>query len=209
MIETRIKDSLVRLDADLRDLAVSWALVGGLAVSVRAEPRMTRDIDIAVVVRNDSEAEELVRRLMNRGYVIHALVEHEEAARLATVRLLRRGDEEGIVIDLLLASSGIEAEVVAAADLVDVLPDVAVPLATTGHLLALKVLALRPDRVHERPQDFIDIRELLRVAGEADLTIAGRALELISERGYHRGKDLKAELEEQRKHFAPSASKSG
>jgi len=202
MIDTRISDSLIRLDEDLRDLGASWALVGGLAVSARAEPRMTRDIDVAVVVADDSEAEGLVASLTARGYSIHALVEHEEAGRLATVRLLRRGDEEGIVIDLLLASSGIESEVVAAAELVELVPDLAVPLATTGHLLALKILALRPDQIHERPQDFIDIRELLRVADEQELDRAGRALDLITERGFHRGKDLKAELETQRKHFS-------
>lgn len=206
MIDSRIKDSLVRLDEDLRELGLPWALVGGLAVSARAEPRTTRDIDVALVVGSDAEAEELVRRLADRGYVIHALVEHEQAERLATVRLLRRGDEEGIVVDLLLASSGIEAEIVAAADLVKILPDFPVPLATIGHLLALKVLALRVDRVHERPQDFADIRELLRVADEEEIARASRALDLISERGYHRGKDLKAELAEQRRLFGSSGA---
>jgi hypothetical protein len=149
--------------------------------------------------------EDLVRRLTHRGYVIHALVEHEEAERLAAVRLLRRGDEEGIVVDLLLASSGIEGEVVAAAEVVEILPGFSVPLATTGHLLALKVLALRVDRVHERPQDFADIRELLRVADEQEDARASRALDLITERGYQRGKDLAAELEEQRRQFASSS----
>ena len=31
-------------------LLADWALVGGLAVSTRVEPRLTRDIDIAVAV---------------------------------------------------------------------------------------------------------------------------------------------------------------
>ena len=39
-----------------------------------------------------------------------------------------------------------------------------------------------------------DLIELLRVATEADLTRARRALELIAERGFARGKDLLAEL---------------
>jgi hypothetical protein len=57
MIDTRIKDRLIRLDTDLRELGARWALVGGLAVSARAEPRTTRDIDVAIVVGSDSEAE--------------------------------------------------------------------------------------------------------------------------------------------------------
>jgi len=41
----------------------AWALVGGLAVSVRTEPRFTRDLDLAVAVADDRAAEDLVHRL--------------------------------------------------------------------------------------------------------------------------------------------------
>jgi hypothetical protein len=37
-----------------------FALVGGLAVSVRAEVRFTRDVDLVVLVADDSEAEWLI-----------------------------------------------------------------------------------------------------------------------------------------------------
>lgn len=36
-----------------------WALVGGLAISARIEPRFTRDLDIAIAVENDARAEEV------------------------------------------------------------------------------------------------------------------------------------------------------
>ncbi len=36
---------------------VGFALVGGLAVSARSEPRFTRDIDLAVAVDGDQQAE--------------------------------------------------------------------------------------------------------------------------------------------------------
>ena len=39
-----------------------WALVGGFAVSARAEPRTTRDIDVAVAVTDDSDAEQELGR---------------------------------------------------------------------------------------------------------------------------------------------------
>jgi Nucleotidyl transferase AbiEii toxin, Type IV TA system len=45
-----------------------WALVGGLAVSVRAEPRFTRDIDLAVAVVDDAAAEALVSALLASGF---------------------------------------------------------------------------------------------------------------------------------------------
>jgi hypothetical protein len=42
---------------------VRCALVGGLAVSARTEPRFTRDADLAVAVASDAEAESLIRAL--------------------------------------------------------------------------------------------------------------------------------------------------
>jgi len=39
-------------------------LVGGLAVSVRCDPRFTLDADVAVAVVNDAEAEACVRLLV-------------------------------------------------------------------------------------------------------------------------------------------------
>jgi hypothetical protein len=111
--------------------------------------------------------------------------------------MLWRGDEAGVFLDIMFASSGIEREVVAEADLYEVLPGLFAPVAKAGHLLALKVLALRPDRPQDRPQDLIDIRELLAVADDNELRRARQALELISRRGFDRGKDLEAELEEQ------------
>jgi len=40
------------------------ALVGGLAVSARAEPRLTRDVEVAVAVAGDAEAEPLMQALV-------------------------------------------------------------------------------------------------------------------------------------------------
>ena len=96
------------------------------------------------------------------------------------------------VIDLLFASSGIEPEVVAGAEAIELLPKLRMHVATTGHLIALKVLA-RDDR--RRPQDLGDLRALLRVATPADVERARTALTLIAKRGYHRGRELQSEIE--------------
>lgn len=54
-------NSLLRQIAKiLNDQREAWALVGGLAVSVRTEPRFTRDLDLAVAVSNDREAESIL-----------------------------------------------------------------------------------------------------------------------------------------------------
>ena len=108
---------LRRIVVDLTDLGRRFALVGGLAVSVRTAPRLTPDSDLAVLVTDDGDAEALVRDLAARGWRALAAMEQSAARRLATVRLSpASAGSGGTVVDLLVASSGIEPEVVTAAD---------------------------------------------------------------------------------------------
>jgi len=64
-----------------------------------------------------------------------------------------------LVTDLLFAMSGIEAEVVREAERIEVLPGVIIPVASSSHLIALKVLS-RDDT--DPPQDRMDLIALLR-----------------------------------------------
>jgi predicted nucleotidyltransferase len=189
-----IEAALRAIAAELERRSVRWALVGGLAVTARAEPRTTRDVDVAVSVPDDAAGESLVFQLSSSGWEVTASVEQNAAARLATVRLRPPHERRarGVVVDLLFASSGVEPEVAESAERLEVLPGLVVPVATLGHLIALKVLA-RDDR--RRPRDAEDLRALLAEAGPTDLVCARAALALVAERGYHRGKDLSAELE--------------
>lgn len=185
-------ESAARTTTDrLDELGVDHALVGGFAVSIRCEPRFTRDIDFVVAVTGDGGAEAVVRALVHDGYEVLATVEQEGAGRLATVRLALGPGVD--VIDLLFASSGIEPEIAVAAQRIEVLPALVLPVATVGHLIALKLLAT-DDRT--RPQDGVDLRALVEVAEVADLELARHAVGLIEDRGYQRGRDLVAALED-------------
>jgi hypothetical protein len=64
---SRAEAALRRIAADLRELGRRFALVGGLAVSARTEPRLTRDADLAVLVADDRDAEVLVGNLPGAG----------------------------------------------------------------------------------------------------------------------------------------------
>lgn len=162
-------------------------------MSVRTEPRLTRDADLAVLVTGDPDAERLVRELQGRGWRVVTAIEQDAAGRLATVRLVPAGeDARGAVVDLLFASSGIEPEVVTAADSIDALPGFAVPVARLGHLIALKVLA-RDDRT--RPHDRVDLAALLARADTVALREARESLGLVTQRGFHRGRELLGALD--------------
>lgn len=166
----------------------AWALVGGLAVSVRTEPRFTRDLDLAVAVADDRAAEALVHRLHAAGFRALATVEQEAKHRLATARLAPFGDQpQGLMLDLLFASSGIEAEVCAEAELLQVFPEVFAPVARLHHLMALKALS-RDDRT--RPQDAADLRQMMVAAQPSDLAVACDAARLIEARGFGRSRNL-------------------
>lgn len=181
-----VERALKRIFSELGDAGAPCALIGGLAVSARAEPRTTRDVDVAISADGDAAAEQLVFHLQNRGYVVGMLLEQEKTGRIATVRLTRNS-ERSVYIDLLFASSGIEPEIVAAAEELAVLEEVTVRVATRAHLIAMKVLA-RDDR--HRPQDFDDLRALLADASESELTTVREALALVESRGFNRGRRL-------------------
>lgn len=189
----RLQTALGDIGKLLNQKGFGWALVGGLAVSVRAEPRFTRDVDLAVAVENDREAERLVADLRGLGYQILETVEQETTGRFATARLVPPGrGPGGVIVDLLFASSGIEPEVVSSAEPLEVLPGLTVPVAGLPELIALKLLS-RDDST--RPQDAADLVALASLATAADFETARALVRLIEGRKYNRGRDLSTQLE--------------
>lgn len=183
---TPVEESLHRFVRDCEALRLQWALIGGFAVSARAEPRFTRDIDVCVLVADDTDAEATVMRLRRLGYEVESVIEHEYIDRLATVRL-RPPVPGGVLIDLLFASSGIEPEIIQEAERVELVPGLELPVARAAHLVTLKLLA-RDDTT--RPQDSIDLIALRQVLTEDDEADLRRLVRVVVERGYHRGRDL-------------------
>lgn len=110
--------------------------------------------------------------LLSDGYRLLASVEQDATGRLATIRLgFPVGGGDDVVVDILFASSGIEPEIADAAEVMDIVPGLRLPVAVTGHLIALKLLA-RDDAV--RPQDLADLR-----AGGAGDPLVADALAVI------------------------------
>jgi predicted nucleotidyltransferase len=179
--------------AAVSSVAPRFAVVGGLAVSVRTTPRFTRDLDVAVAVADDVEAEAMVLALRNAGWTVGAVVEQSSRERLATVRFTGPGPER-FELDLLFASSGIEAEIVEGATVEAIAPSVAVPVACAAHLVALKLLA----EEESRPHDGNDLLALAAVMTEAEWARAERAVGLIMDRGYHRQRALDEALDDLR-----------
>ncbi|MGH7341045.1 MAG: nucleotidyl transferase AbiEii/AbiGii toxin family protein [Candidatus Rokuibacteriota bacterium] len=187
---TRLQEVLFHLAADLGALRCDWALLGALALAVRVAPRETTDVDVGIAVADDREADRVVFGLHSRGYrdLPEGVLEDRVTGRLSTMRLVSPTDE-ATGVDLLFDSSGIEPEIVAAAERIEIVEGLVVPVVQTGHLLALKVFA-------GRPKDLGDIPAILGAADPTEIDRARHALELISRRpGRDRGRDLVEELE--------------
>ena len=175
----------------LLSLGAKFAIIGGVAVSIRTVERFTKELDIAIAVRSDSEAEAIVLSLSRSGYFVETVIEQEAAKRLSTVRLITPGPPE-IFIDLLFASSGIESEVVAAAEESEIFVGVTGRVATIPSLIALKVLSANSKT---RLQDIMDLQNLIKDASTTELEIARDLMNLITKRGFNRNKNLVSDFQ--------------
>ena len=171
-------------------MGVRYAVVGGLAVAFRAVIRTTNDLDLAVVVNDDAHAESIVRSLIDLGYRAEVLLESDVSGRLATVRMISVGERE-VFIDLLFASTGIEKEVFEGSNPIEIFPELSLPVASRPALIALKVLSADPDR---RSKDITDLQHLLANSSVVEIATSRILLDMITERGYNRDKDLQKDL---------------
>lgn len=174
----------------LDSLKLSYALVGGLAIGALLEPRFTRDVDLVVGVATDREAERVARAFLSEGFELDSLLQNSSLDCVATARLFSPVVPRHYV-DLLFATCGLEPEIAARARPSEPFPGQQVPVARLGDLIAMKVLA-RDDQ--SRPQDRVDLVNLLAVADAEDLALAREACRLIQSRGFGRGRDLVGEL---------------
>jgi hypothetical protein len=186
-----LAEAMTAVAAALGASGTRFALVGGVAVSARADARFTRDVDVAVAVPSDAEAEDIVRRLIEKDWTVSAILEQDVTGRLAQARVMPPGVRP-VVCDLLFASSGIEDLVVAGAEPLEVLPGVVLPVARRSHLIALKLLSVDDHRL----QDRIDLISLVAGAAQGERDEVEEAVAMIMNRGTNRGRDLVSAVQE-------------
>jgi hypothetical protein len=188
----RFERLLRRIKRDLDALGARWVFVGGVAVSTLAYSRFTNDVDVVVAVAEDAEAERLVHSMTLRGYEPGPQFKRDDG-RLATVRLICPPDDGiQVVLDLLFANTGIEDVIVRDAQIINVYPTFLAPVATVGHLVAMKLVAVRPGREHDER----DLIELLDGIGPEELARARAAIAAITASGSAVGRDLSAMLDD-------------
>jgi len=188
-----VYDALDRMIQCLSDCEVRFALIGGLAVSARSEPRFTRDVDLIVDTPTDADAEQLIRALLGKGYGLHAQLEQKSVNRRATCRLLQLDQSDGVIVDLFFANFGIEQEVLEKASEEELTDEISLPIVQAEDLIALKLLAVNN---RNRPRDSEDILNLLEHVSTARLKRTRQLLRLMAERRPVSAQNLEQLLDE-------------
>jgi hypothetical protein len=187
-----LKHNLLLVSSSLDAQDVKYCIVGGFAVSYRAEPRLTRDIDITLSVTSDEEAEVIIRNISSTGLVAETVLENSVLGVISTVRLVNPSSSRKIYTDLLFRSCGIEEEIVKSATQEELFPrERTFPVATIPSLIAMKCLSYSPQL---RSKDLDDLRGLLQQASRQQREESARLVKLIQDRGFARGEDLVAKL---------------
>lgn len=184
-----LKEELgIALSASIKEFGsagIPFTLVGGLAIGVRADPRVTRDVDFVIPVTDDANAEAIVFALQKRGFTVVAVFVRA-GGRISTVRT-RHASAPDVLVDLLLSNARIEREIVDQASWEEVATGIQCPVAQSWHLLAMKVLA-------NRKKDQPDLQDLIERSNAKIFSKAEVALRLMQRRGVAPKRDLVAEL---------------
>ncbi|MEM0915096.1 MAG: nucleotidyl transferase AbiEii/AbiGii toxin family protein [Planctomycetota bacterium] len=171
----------------LRDAQADFALIGGMAIAFRTQPRFTQDLDFAVAVVDDAQAEVIARAMHLAGFPVTVELDHVVTGRLATLRLqpvlpdfVAEQDTQAPFVDLLFAANGIEPETVAESTPLEIMDGLTLPVARVPHLMAMKLLSASK----RRKQDYVDLDHLIAVATDDDLATVRDLLALIAQRGH-------------------------
>lgn len=152
LLQVTLADAIDFLDAE----HVSYALIGGLASSLRGEPRVTADVDL-VIGSNVDGALQLIQSL--EGSPFAPLFEGVEEVVSQAFILPLRHRTTAVKVDLSIGLSGFEKQLLGRSELFELVGR-RVKLATAEDLLIMKLLA-------GRPRDHQDVTGIIAVQGDS------------------------------------------
>ena len=131
-------ESLVTLQDRLRRAGIPSAVIGGVAVGVWGEPRVTRDVDVKVLLGRD-DAPHLLE-VITPDYVP---LQADPLRDLTRTGILFVRDRLGTRLDLLLADTGFDAAAIRRALPVEVPPGLVAHVCSAEDLIVYKLISTR------------------------------------------------------------------
>lgn len=158
-LSSTLSGALVALVTWLDEENVPNAIIGGVGVSLTAQPRFTHDID-AVLWIDSGRWEALIESAVEHGF---SLREPDAIAFARRARmLLLKHENSGVEVDLSLGALPFERELIDRAE-VFVINAITVKVATPEDLIVTKAVA-------QRAKDIVDIETILNVREDLDLS---------------------------------------
>lgn len=158
-----VTDTLHTLVDLLDQLSIEYAVMGGMAVRSHGVPRPTYDIDVIVVLER-SQLPELFDRLRDRDFEIPEAYETGWVDRIKDmplVKLRRYIRDESLDVDVFLAESEFQAEIMKRRSRLDV-EGWSLWVVSPEDLVLLKLLA-------GRPRDLGDVADVLFMQAPLDV----------------------------------------
>jgi len=144
----------------LDELGFAHAFIGGLAVQIWGQPRLTTDVDLTVFVELGQE-HKLIEPLL--AHFAGRISNASEHADLFRVLLLK--DAQGVSIDIGVAGFPFELELIGRAQVIAFGPDLLLPIISASDLVVMKAFA-------GRSHDWSDIEGILvRSANQLNWTL--------------------------------------
>ena len=134
----------------LKAKQVQGLIIGGIAVSILGRPRVTRDVDVLVLL-DEKDWNEFLSRGKEFGFVAR-ITDSLKFARKAKVLLVRH-EPSGMDVDVTFGTLPFEREAITHADWVNI-KGVRIPLPIPEDLIIMKAIA-------HRPRDLADIESIM------------------------------------------------
>jgi len=147
--------SVVALQDRLREAGILSAVIGGVAVGVWGEPRVTRDVDVKVLLGRDAAPRLL--EVISPDYVS---LQADPLAALTRTGVLFVQDAQGTRLDLLLSDVSFDAEAIRRARDVTLQPGLVASVCSPEDLIVYKLISTRQ-------RDHDDAESVIRRQGDA------------------------------------------
>ncbi|MBI1869823.1 MAG: nucleotidyltransferase [Chlamydiae bacterium] len=127
----------------LQEKKIKSVVIGGLAIAIWGEPRLTRDIDFKILLDRSQS-----KQLVNKIAAPYQFLSSNPLEDLQKAGLIFLKSPEGVRIDLLLAETPFDVKVIERSVPIKVKPGIFLKICTPEDLLIYKIISTR-SRDHE------------------------------------------------------------
>jgi len=148
-------ESLMALQDRLRQAGIPSAVIGGVAVGVWGEPRVTRDVDVKVLLTRDDAP-----RLLNLLTPDYKPLIADPLQSLTSTGIIFVQDKLGTRLDILLSDTTFDAKAIRRAQAVELEPRLMARICSAEDLIVYKLISTRL-------RDYEDAASVIHRQGDA------------------------------------------